>query len=138
MPGSRATSEAEAKKDRASARELSRAFRDAAARAVPSVVTIKTRTRDRDAKSGGGILDVVGESDANFDGFGSGVIIKEDGLILTNHHVVKDGKHIEVMLVDVDSLWLEMSSRIRRAIWLFCASMSMKSCPASKLVTLLN
>ncbi len=100
LPGSRATSEAEAKKDRASARELSRAFRDAAARAVPSVVTIKTRTRDRDAKSGGGILDVVGESDANFDGFGSGVIIKEDGLILTNHHVVKDGKHIEVMLVD--------------------------------------
>lgn len=100
LPGSRATSEAESKQDRASARELSRAFRDAAARAVPSVVTIKVRTRDRDANSGGGILDVVGENDSAFDGFGSGVIITAEGLVLTNHHVVKDGKRIEVMLLD--------------------------------------
>lgn len=100
LPGNRATSEAESKKDRASARELSRAFRDAAARAVPSVVTIKVRTRDREANSGGDILDVVGENDTAFDGFGSGVIITEDGLVLTNHHVVKDGKRIEVMLLD--------------------------------------
>ncbi len=47
-------------------------FRDAAARAVPSVVTIKVRTRDREANSGGDILDVVGENDTAFDGFGSG------------------------------------------------------------------
>ena len=100
LPGNRATTEAESKKDRSSARELSRAFRDAAARAVPSVVTIKVRTRDREANSGGDILDVVGENDTAFDGFGSGVIITEDGLVLTNHHVVKDGKRIEVMLLD--------------------------------------
>ena len=100
LPGNRATTEAESKKDRASARELSRAFRDAAARAVPSVVTIKVRTRDREANSGGDILDVVGENDTSFDGFGSGVIITEEGLVLTNHHVVKDGKRIEVMLLD--------------------------------------
>lgn len=100
LPGSRAKTEAEAKQDRASARELSRAFRDAAARAVPSVVTIKVRTRDHEANSGGGILDVVGENDTTFDGFGSGVIITEEGLVLTNHHVVKDGKRIEVMLLD--------------------------------------
>ncbi len=37
LPGSRAKTESEAKQDRASARELSRAFRDAAARAVPSL-----------------------------------------------------------------------------------------------------
>lgn len=100
LPGSRAKSEAEAKQDRASARELSRAFRDAAARAVPSVVTIKVRTQDRAANSGGGILDVVGENDSAFDGFGSGMILTEEGLVLTNHHVVKDGKRIEVMLLD--------------------------------------
>ena len=87
----------EAKQNRDSARELSRAFRNAAAEAVPSVVTIKVRTRESEA---GGVIDIVGANDASFDGLGSGVIITEDGLILTNHHVVKDAKHVEVMLID--------------------------------------
>jgi len=87
----------ESQHNRASARELSRAFRFAAARAVPSVVTVKVRTRDAEAE---GVIDIVGGNDASFDGLGSGVIIEAGGLILTNHHVVKDAKHIEVMLND--------------------------------------
>lgn len=87
----------EVQKNRASARELSRAFRDAAARTVPAVVTVKVRTGEAEA---GGVIDVVGGNDASFNGFGSGVIINADGLILTNHHVVKDAKHIEIMLID--------------------------------------
>lgn len=87
----------EAKKNKASARELSRAFRDAAARAVPAVVTVKVRTGEAESS---GVIDVVGGNDASFNGFGSGVIINSDGLILTNHHVVKDAKHIEIMLID--------------------------------------
>ena len=87
----------EAKQNRDSARELSRAFRNAAATAVPSVVTIKVRTREAEA---GGVIDIVGANDASFDGLGSGVIIAEDGLILTNHHVVKGAKQVEVMLID--------------------------------------
>ncbi|MCC6511192.1 MAG: trypsin-like peptidase domain-containing protein [Pirellulaceae bacterium] len=97
LKNGRTTSPEEAQHNRASARELSRAFRDAAARAVPSVVTIKVRTKESAA---GGVLDVIGSGDAGFDGFGSGVIVTEEGLILTNNHVVKDGKHIEVMLLD--------------------------------------
>jgi serine protease Do len=88
---------AEAKQNRDSARELSRAFRNAAARTVPSVVTIKVRTREAE---GGGVIDIVGGSDSSFDGLGSGVIISEDGLVLTNHHVIKGAKHTEVMLID--------------------------------------
>lgn len=87
----------EGRQNRNSARELSRAFRNAAARAVPSVVTVKVRTRENEAAS---VIDIIGGSDASFDGLGSGVIISDDGLILTNHHVVKGAKHIEVMLID--------------------------------------
>ncbi len=87
----------ESKQNRASARELSRAFRDAAALCMPSVVTLKVRLRDNESS---GVIDIVGGNDDSFDGFGSGVIIQSDGLILTNHHVVKDAKHIEIMLVD--------------------------------------
>ena len=92
-----APSDSSARHNRDSARELSRAFRTAAARTVPSVVTIKVRTRDT---ASGGVLDIVGGNDASFDGLGSGVIIDDDGLVLTNHHVVKDAKHVEVMLID--------------------------------------
>ncbi len=83
--------------NRESARDLSRAFRNAAARMLPSVVTMKIRSKEAQSD---GVIDIVGGGDESFDGRGSGVILTAEGLILTNHHVVKDAKHIEVMLMD--------------------------------------
>ncbi len=33
-------------------------------------------------------------------GTGSGIIIDEDGIIITNHHVIKDATKLEVTLAD--------------------------------------
>lgn len=81
------------------ARALSRAFRDSAQRALPSVVTIFSRTKQPNAESS--VTDIIGgEDEQRFDNIGSGVIITSDGLILTNHHVIKDSSLIEVRLSD--------------------------------------
>jgi serine protease Do len=79
----------------ASARDLSAAFRTAAARMIPCVVTIKARTRQ---SGNSGVADIVGAE--NFDSVGSGVILAKEGLILTNHHVIEKAVHIEVRLHD--------------------------------------
>ncbi len=80
----------------ASARSLSRAFRYAAEKALPSVVMIKTASKKEgdDEKS---IRDVINRT---FDGVGSGVIVRDDGTVLTNHHVIADAARIQVRLSD--------------------------------------
>lgn len=81
------------------ARALSQAFRDSAQKALPSVVTILSRSKRPDDQSS--ILDIIGGRDEElFDSVGSGVIISTDGLILTNHHVIANASRVEVRLPD--------------------------------------
>ncbi len=110
----------------AGADQLSRVFRDVSKSLKPSVVSIKnvversirTGSRSRGRASGlppeieqllRGQLDGFGgdagdESDlpkGRFEnGLGSGVIVREDGYILTNNHVVEGASVLEVVLSD--------------------------------------
>jgi len=98
-------------------RALSRAFRAAARRATPSVVTVlsygqedvlrslrRRITEQNDADQ----QDNASEGDAEeqppdeneLTGLGSGVIISPDGIVITNHHVTKGAKRVVVKLAD--------------------------------------
>ncbi|MBX3420089.1 MAG: trypsin-like peptidase domain-containing protein [Pirellulaceae bacterium] len=82
------------------ARALSRAFRASAEKALPSVVTILTRSRSSGGEDSP-LLNLIGGADAQvYDSVGSGVIISPDGWILTNHHVIADAIRLEVRLPD--------------------------------------
>jgi len=52
---------------------------------------------------------------------GSGVIVSEDGLILTNHHVVESADDIEVLLADGRRGKAKLVGSDRRPIWRCCA-----------------
>lgn len=81
------------------ARALSRAFRGAAERALPSVVTIFSRQRQEGESPS--ILNIIGGPDAQvYDSVGSGFIVSPDGWIVTNHHVIEDAIRIEVRMQD--------------------------------------
>ncbi|MBK7405868.1 MAG: trypsin-like peptidase domain-containing protein [Phycisphaerales bacterium] len=76
------------------AQSLSRAFQQAAARVEPSVVNITTRS-ERVAR------DFFGRRfRQEASGLGSGVVITDDGYILTNNHVVEDATELAVKLYD--------------------------------------
>ncbi len=89
---------------------LSTAFRNVAELLRPSVVSISTRTQlaaqGRRAVPPGyedffdrlGVVPGPQPREAN--GMGSGVIVREDGYILTNNHVVKDADELMVELFD--------------------------------------
>lgn len=82
------------------ARALSKAFRQSAEKTLPSVVTILCRVKQENGQTSP-ILDLIGGPDAQvYDSIGSGVIISEDGWILTNNHVIDDATRIEVRLND--------------------------------------
>ena len=86
--------------DTTAAARLSGAFRAASAHALPAVVQITTV-----ALSEGGAQIVPGFDHPELEpqrlqGSGSGFIIDESGLILTNHHVVRDAVNVNVMLLD--------------------------------------
>jgi len=105
---------------RSHAQMLSSAFRNAASEMIPSVVTIQTRTKAKTAVrqlpegenpfEGTPFEDFFHDRDMErfFQtpptperrGAGTGVIIDESGMILTNHHVVSGGGEIRVRLQD--------------------------------------
>lgn len=99
----------------ASADQLSRVFRDVSKSVKPAVVSIKNlvnvnvRPRVRGLSpaeqffgdlGGMDLGEEAGEMRQIQNGLGSGVIIREDGYILTNNHVVKDATALEVYLSD--------------------------------------
>lgn len=107
----------------ASADQLSKVFRDVSKSLKPSVVSIKNivEQRVRTGRSRGGLVlppelesffgpqlndldgeSLGGETDRGRvdNGLGSGVIVREDGYILTNNHVVKGASVLEVVLSD--------------------------------------
>ncbi len=92
------------KKVQAGPRALSRAFRAAARKATPSVVTVfsygqeKVNVFDQQGNSGG---NQVKPPDAETKtGIGSGVIVSDDGLVITNNHVIANAKRVSVQLHD--------------------------------------
>ena len=96
------------------AKALSRAFRKAAERAIPTVVKISTHTKVRtdprrpgDNPFRGSPLEDLFDEQMPFklrqtprEGLGSGVIIDPAGIILTNAHVVDGADEIVVQLSD--------------------------------------
>ncbi len=107
--------------DLAGAENLSRAFRAAAKRVIPTVVKIKTTTEPRSVQNGGGPArenpfkgtpyeDFFGDffedgrgmlrGAPRRQGLGSGVIIDPKGLVLTNNHVVEGADDVVVELSD--------------------------------------
>jgi serine protease Do len=85
----------------ASARELSAAFRAAAEKALPSVVTVYARRVDeKDDKLELGLEDLLGEDVTTTHNIGSGVLLNAEGLIVTNHHVVEKCNRVRIRLPD--------------------------------------
>lgn len=104
------------------ARALSRAFRDAARRATPSVVTVfsygqgpsAAEQEDLDGDDSGRTDDPpigptppkVAQLDGlTLTGLGSGVIVGSDGWIVTNNHVITGAKRVVVQMPD-ESEWI--------------------------------
>jgi serine protease Do len=89
------------------AKALSRAFRQAARAATPSVVTILSYGQNvpagepREEQEEESVDSAQDESDARrLTGLGSGVIVSADGMVITNHHVIRGAKRVVVQLSD--------------------------------------
>ncbi|QEG23400.1 Do family serine endopeptidase [Mariniblastus fucicola] len=77
----------------ARAKDLSNAFRAASNKVLPSLVAIETRVEaSKSSRSGRQNPFAQKPSNRPATGIGSGVIIDESGVIITNNHVVMDGK----------------------------------------------
>lgn len=81
---------------------FSQAFIDVSEKVTPSIVQINVVSEAKQGQGGfdwfpwGGMDDLPKESE----GSGSGIIISNDGYILTNNHVVENAKRVEVILND--------------------------------------
>jgi serine protease Do len=80
------------------ARGLAYAFHSAAAKMMPSVVTVLAKSSEVNETLDD--LDLLEEEDSSAFNVGSGVIISADGLCVTNNHVIKGSKEIRVRLAD--------------------------------------
>ncbi|MFM8572179.1 MAG: S1C family serine protease, partial [Pirellula sp.] len=80
------------------AKSLSIAFQNAAGMAMPAVVTVLAKRADVDATLDE--LDLLDSNSTRNFNIGSGVILEDKGLCVTNHHVIKDTKGIRVRLAD--------------------------------------
>lgn len=79
--------------------DLGRAFADVAARVLPSVVSVHVESEADAAEAGYGWF--MGRAPTQVvRGSGSGVIVREDGTILTNYHVVERARRINIHLRD--------------------------------------
>ncbi len=86
----------------ASAQELSQAFTSVAERVSPSVVSVRVEARMPEDRTSipFGPFGVTPHDDGVARGNGSGLVIRPDGYILTNNHVVEHAFRIEVQLQD--------------------------------------
>ena len=98
--GSLQTAAAESSPEYQLLNSLGRAFGGAYERVKPAVVLIKTRP------AGGGWRDALPPShptlppDYDHSGLGSGTIVRADGIVLSNYHVVREADSISVTLAD--------------------------------------
>ncbi len=93
----------------ADAIQLGRAFTEVAEHVLPSVVSIHVEADADEAEMGGGMpFGMPGFGTGGraplVRGEGSGVIVREDGVILTNNHVVERARRLTVRLRDGRSL----------------------------------
>ncbi len=80
---------------------ISNAFADVAAEVNPSVVTISTQTTVETVPNGfAEFFQFRDPGPRPQSGLGSGVIVRQDGIILTNNHVVTNADNIVVRLLD--------------------------------------
>lgn len=85
------------------ARQLGDTFANVAERASRSVVTISVEVRRTQQQNPFGFFfgqPGAGDSGEFVRGGGSGIVMRADGVILTNNHVVKDAVRIDVVLRD--------------------------------------
>ncbi len=83
---------------RSHAKSLSIAFQNAASKGLKSVVTVLAKRQDVDETLDE--LDLLDTNSMRNFNIGSGVILDETGLCVTNNHVIKDSKGIRVRLSD--------------------------------------
>jgi serine protease Do len=82
--------------------QLRLSFAPVVKRVAPAVVNIRTRSQQQGLYGDPFYRRFFGEEDARQErrSVGSGVIMRADGIVLTNHHVIKDATAIEVILAD--------------------------------------
>lgn len=98
VSGQTSSEEALSQLAKSQAKALSMAFQNASTRMLPCVVTVLAKRADvNETLEELDLLDSNRTRDFNI---GSGVIISEQGLCVTNNHVVKDSKGIKVRMDD--------------------------------------
>ena len=99
LVGNRACADDKTQDSVAGARALSQAFRSAASKATPGVVTVLSYGQRIEPRSGETAVPRVDPKNT-LTGLGSGVIVSDKGMVITNNHVVADAKRIVIQLYD--------------------------------------